>query len=190
MKRKLYQLSEIKTGYTIRGAIANYQGNQIGVIQAKEVAKGDFHDLNFIDIDNPDDYSLKNGNVLLSIKGSFKATVFHELSQPTIASSSVAIFRVDNQQILPEYLALALNSAVMQREFAKIAIGASIKALSIAELKNLSLTVPDLKTQHFMVDIDRNINHQLLSLQHKQQKLQQISSYLTDKIIKGDLSND
>lgn len=190
MEMRLNELSEIKTGYTIRGSISNYQGGQVQIIQATDVIQSNFSNLNLIQIEKIENYLLKNGDVLLTIKGAFKATVFEELTRPTTATSSIAIFRVDNQQILPEYLALVLNSTMMQRKFVKIAIGASIKALPIAELKNLSLIVPDLKTQHFMVDIDRNINHQLLLLQHKQQKLQQISAYVTDKIVKGDLSND
>lgn len=188
MEKKITEISEIKTGYTVRGSILNYQGNQVGAIQAKDIIQGDFNNLNFIKIDNLENHLLQNGDVLLSIKGVFRANVFHELPHSTIATSSVAIFRVNIKQILPEYLALVLNSAIGQRQLSKIAIGSSIKALPITELKNLTIEVPDLSTQKFVISINKNTKAQMDLLKAKQQKLQQINTQLTDKIIKGDLS--
>lgn len=187
MKIRLNELSEIKTGYTIRGSIGNYQGGQVQIIQATDVIHSNFSNLNSIQIENFENYLLKNGDVLLTIKGAFKATVFEELTRPTAATSSIAIFRVNSKRILSEYLVLILNSIIGQRELLKLAIGSSIKAISIAELRNLEIEVPDMSKQKFIVSFSQNIKQQSALLEIKQQKLQQIHNQITDKIIKGDL---
>ena len=99
---------------------------------------------------------LKNGDVLFSAKGSKNfATVFEQHNHPAVASTSFFVIRIQNQVILPHYLAWVLNNSSTQALIKGKATGTSILSISKQVLENLKISVPNVEIQHIVLEISK-----------------------------------
>jgi restriction endonuclease S subunit len=121
---------------------------------------------------------LRNNDILFAAKGFNNfSVVFHESTGKAVASSSFIIIRVNNDfqnKVLPDFLCWFLNNSSMIEVFHKQKATTTVPSISIAQLCELELTIPDLKTQELIVfvqqcrDREQELLQQLEKLQHKQ----------------------
>ncbi len=168
---KLTNIAEIFSGYSFRGAVREDKNSQVFLIQAKDTRNYlsvTEEDLKKITEENCGDRFIKNGDVVISARGFFSATVINS-KEKIIGSSSVYIIKPEQKKILSKYLAIYLNSRVGQAEIKKYEIGSSIKTILIGDLRNIQIEIPNLKKQQKIVELYENIQRQNELLEKKKE---------------------
>jgi type I restriction enzyme M protein len=182
---KLGEVVEIQTGYSFRGAVGD-DGAGTMVVQARDINSlivGVYH-LPRIKQVFPVTKLLRNGDILLTSRGSFRAGVarFDDLA---VASSSLFALRLRDRSYLPEFLALYLNSGQAQSYMAQSAKGATIQSLSISDLDGLSIPVLPIERQKLLVDLQQNVETQTALLRSKLDVVNEIYIGAINKSLKG-----
>lgn len=176
--KSLKDIATIQSGYTFRERIQDMPEGNVRVIQAKDVNAGDLSDLPAILFTN-EAQLLHDGDVLLSIRGSFKALCVHVQNQKMIAASSVMVLRLKDSSTSPDYLAMYFNSLVGQELLRSVATGATISALTKSILLTVAIPMPPSDKQRTMTSLQQNINQQQ---QLRQQKIR-LTNTLLNQII-------
>ena len=156
----LKEISIITAGYTFRKALNHEKTGQSKVVLAKHIKEdGTVNYPEFIRITqsafNTNAFVHKN-DVLLSSRGVFRAGVIREEVKNTIAASSIFIIRITVDNVIPEYLAIYLNSEAGQSSIQKILTGSTIQTILRRALENLKIPIPALSTQKEIVEISEN----------------------------------
>lgn len=169
--KSIKEIVEVISGYGFRGAIKNVPSGNVGVIQASDL-DGESLYINPALLKTIQTFpqrtssSVQKDDVLISSRGGMfrclKASIYDlAIHQKVVASSSVFILRVkDKHIILPEFLAIYLNSYIGQSQLDKIAIGSTIRTISKKELENLSIPIPDVQLQESLSLLQKNIQQQ------------------------------
>ncbi len=176
---KNYNLKNIATviaGYSFRNALTSTDNGNMHVIQAKDVKNTLY--INSVDLLNIKiEYSGKRiaekGDVMLSSRGFFIASVFNSADK-AIATSATYIIKPRKNKILAEYLTIYLNSKRGQSELNKYSIGASIKTILIKDLQNIKILVPDIEKQKIIIDLYKQKEEHKKLLNKKEYLYEQI----------------
>lgn len=156
----LKSLAEILTGYTFRGAIEEGESGNIFVLQGKNISSfGEIEgkmSQTFLPQKLRTSAFVEKNDILLSARGIFRSAVWKEKKESILASSSLFILRLREKKVLPEYLALYLNSFKGQQELQKITSGSSIATLSRKELQEISIPIPSLEAQQKILGFMEN----------------------------------
>ena len=126
----------------------------------------------------------KNNDVVLSSRGSFKSAVIQIGSETVVAASSIYLLRLKTDEVLPEYLAVYLNSNFAQKQIKEKITGVVISAMLRNDVKELEIIIPSLEVQKKIITIYFNsLRHQKL-LRQKQLLTNQINQELINQLIK------
>lgn len=184
MKKNLYQIAEIVSGYTFRESIENDAQGDIFVLQAKNIFKntGISSTNTLIKISsktlrNP--YFIKHNDIVIvsrgSGPGSFRSAVFTLDEDNIMSSSSVHIIRIKDVTVLPKYISLYLNSLEGQKSLSQIVTGTSyIQSLLVKNLSELEIPIPPLHIQKSFISLAENIATQEKLLKRKQELTENI----------------
>lgn len=169
MHKELYEVATVFAGYTFRGAVKPDPKGHILVFQAKDLVQGepvtDTAILTKISDDVPG-YGghLRKNDVLLIARGmkagAFRSTIFTASDNNVIASSSIHVIRIIDENILPEFLSLYLNSKEGQATLSNIVTGSYIGAIPRRELEKIRIPVPLLAKQEVLINLFKNIREQ------------------------------
>lgn len=101
--------------------------------------------------------SLNKGDVLLINRGRFTACVFEDtLGMPCVATSAFLILTPKNPaQLLPDYLALFLNSTEGQTILKRLNETTTIPFIKLSSLEQIEIPVPPLSMQQKLVDLEQ-----------------------------------
>jgi restriction endonuclease S subunit len=125
---------------------------------------------------------LRHGDVLFAAKGTKNfATIYEGHNPPAVASTSFFVIRFTENNIIPEYFAWFLNTYAIQTLLKGLAIGTAIPSISKQVLESLEMTIPDLKTQHAIL--------QIVKLRNKEKSLNQKIEILKEKQIQQYILN-
>lgn len=187
---KLKELADIIGGFTFREALNFQTSGNVSVLQAGDLSDKitiKSEDLSIISYHAPrTDAILKNNDLVISVKGTFKAGLFEKQGNRTaIASSSVNILRLKQRNILPEFLAVYLNSDLARRKFKKISTGAAIPVILKKDLENLEIPIIDLKKQETIVKLYRNNQKQQIILKQEQVLKNKITQSSIQKLLQN-----
>lgn len=164
-REDLKDIAEVIAGYSFRTALQGKENASLFVLQAKNILDNSIVDeknLDGIDFENYRSKAVvKKSDVVVSSRGSFRAGSISLESKNIIAASSVYILRLKKETILPEYLAIYLNSVEGQKQLIESATGAAIKAIRKNDLENISVAVPSVEKQE-----------KIIRLYHTNKKLQ------------------
>jgi restriction endonuclease S subunit len=162
---KILDIAEVKMGYGFRSRIVNKPGGNIAVIQPRDISDSGLlqvRDVFRIDM-NPvkPDKLLKKGDVLLGSRARFVSSVYHnQLDSACIASGSLLILTLkDDIPVLPEYLALYLNSSRGNAELNRLTERTTIPYLNQSSLEQLDIPVPPLEQQEKLIAFERTKQH-------------------------------
>ena len=150
-------IAQVTNGYSFRSRIEADPEAQGFVLQAADVRE---EGICLADLTpyNTADFSLERllqeGDVVFADKLSFKAAVFRspeKESASVLPSSSVVVIRLMHRRVLPEYLALVLNSSSMQRYFQSVSIGHTHRTIRIDEIRSIEIPeIPQVKQQELI----------------------------------------
>lgn len=161
MKSRFLQVSELcaaRMGYSFRGSPACVENGNALVIQPKDVTSA-----GILKVEKPcrvnfsAGKSLNKGDVLLINRGRFTACVFEDnLGMPCVATSAFLILTPKNpEQLLPDYLALYLNSAEGQNIFKRLNETTTIPFIKLSSLEQIEIPVPPLDMQQKLVALEQ-----------------------------------
>lgn len=153
-------ISEIIAGYTFREGLKSHPNGETQVLLAKNINDDgsiNYSELTRINLTLPRTNSfITRNNVLLSSRGIFRAGVFDKEAKNIIAASSLFILRIKDNNVIPEYLSIYLNSEAGQNSIQKVLTGSTIKTILRRALEDLSIPVPSLAVQKIIIDISDN----------------------------------
>lgn len=183
---RLSEIATIQSGYSFRVKVVSVDGGSLGVVQAKDINGLYVDEDGIAKINQPyaESRIQKTGDVLLTSRGSFRAGV-SKFIKPTIASSSLFTIRLTSEDVLPEYLAIYLNSEPAQYYFSLNAKGATIQSLAITDLQNLNVPIVPLASQRIIIDLQQNVESQRNILNRKQDIINQVLKSSVAKTLEG-----
>ncbi len=152
---QLGDVADVLAGYAFRCALDFDKSGNMAVFQAKDVRKGLYVDdtqLAKIDMHYSGDRLLHSGDVLLSGRGFFEASVFISHAH-VIAVSSVYIVRLHTAKILPEFLAIYFNSTSGQNQLRRYETSTTLKAILPNDVKKIRIPLPCIEKQRIMIDL-------------------------------------
>lgn len=169
---ELKNISEIISGYTFRNAVIHIPTGNYPVVQSKNLTKSLYINekaLPFVNWDNVNTKAIaEDGDVVISARGKSVAAVVKS-RRKLVVSSSLYLVRVNTNIILPEFLALYLNSPVGQMVLQKRATGATIKTILKGALENIEIPRLPLKEQEIIVKMYLNMEKQSKLLERWQE---------------------
>lgn len=171
INKSLNQIVEIIAGYTFRGAIEKDPNGAVFVLQAKDIREDLFlDDAKLIKTTIATSHTkafVQTGDVVISSRGFFRAAVF-KTDQTVLAASSIYLLRIKNSAVLlPEYLAIYLNSVAGQRNLSQFLTTGTIRSLLKKDLEKISVPVPSIEKQKQIIRLDENVRQQALLVNRK-----------------------
>lgn len=148
----LSKIAEIKSGYQFREQIKPVENGSIGIIQMKDVNPNNLLNLKNlvkVDIKNIDKrYFLKKGDILFKSKGyNNTSSVITEEIDNTVSHSHFFIIRVNQKNVLPEFVCWFLNQKSVQTYFKTNCAGTSLPMIHKKVLEEVVINMPDLELQ-------------------------------------------
>lgn len=190
MNKTLGEISTISTGFSFRGPVPENPLGDTFVVQASDLKEdGSLAEMShlkrMIGFFKTDSNNLLKGDVLLVTRGTpssgFKAACVTHVSSFLIASSSLAIIRIKDKDVLPEFLSIYLNTPKAQQQLQRIASGSTIRTLLTKNLSLLEIPVPPIETQRTIIELARNVTSQKKLLQQRDSLLNELISSIVIK---------
>ena len=179
--KQIKDIAEVILGFTFRSTLEESSEGNIAVLQAKNITDEVIikeADLIKIDLDKSRTSAMaKSNDVIISSRGNFKSAVLRSSKQAIIAAGSTYLIRLRTDEVLPEYLAVYLNSRYAQKQIKERTTGVVINALLKRDLEDIEIIIPSHEQQEKTVAVYENNLHLQKQLKQKQ--------YLTNKINEG-----
>lgn len=103
-----------------------------------------------------DEQRIMRGDVLLTNRGKFESAVFwSNTAEAVINSHSVLSLRVNLGEIIPDYLALYLNSKAGQVALNRIGQTSTVPFIGRANLEELIIPVPSMERQRALIELGK-----------------------------------
>ena len=145
------EMSEAKPGFVEVVCLTGNNLSENGLVKLKDSELKKV----YVEQSRLEGHILQDQNILLMARGTnFRAALLKEydLNVPSIASPNVFVIRC-GEKILPEVIVSFVNSGHGQALMDEIAIGSTVRSLSIAGLKNLEISVPEIEHQKLISSI-------------------------------------
>lgn len=129
--RRLNDLVNIRSGYTFRRAVDEYDVGDVEVIQSRDLGT----DYGFaarpkISFPGEDSHMLKPGEVLVSARGFAKARLFQDTDSKAVASSSLFVLTPKTEDVSPEFIAMFFNSVQGIKAVLELSSAGSVKSIT------------------------------------------------------------
>jgi restriction endonuclease S subunit len=187
MEMKISQIADIITGHTFRYAIEHDNKGNFWIVQAKNINSGIDLNLDFTKTDIGKTRTkglVKKNDILLTNRGTFRAAIYEGKIENLIAASSVFILRINEKdKILPEYLAIYLNSQPGQHKLKSECKGATIKSLAKSSLSEIIIPVPSIKNQKMIIGIYKNYTYRMDMYEREADLHKEIAEYTINQLI-------
>ena len=151
----LCDIAEIRAGYPFRESVPDMPDGLCQVIQPKDVFGGGIIDkvaLRCTPERLKPDYLLKNGQLLLSSRGEFKAALYKG-KEKSLASNLLFVLSVRKKEFLPEYLVFYLNSKSGQAQMASRKNPGTLQAIVRSGIEGLDIPLLPLKRQKLLAEM-------------------------------------
>lgn len=96
---------------------------------------------------------IRYGDIIINNIGTYlgAASMIEEKIENTFISQHVVLIRANESFILPDYLAVALNSDFVKEQIYRKANGSVMPSISMENLRKLEIPVPDIEEQKYIV---------------------------------------
>lgn len=164
MKSKLVDLAVIKAGHPFRGKIEEIKEGTARVLQIRDL--DEFGQINSWDsviktemAGRKEPEWLERGDILFAARGlrNFAGCLI-DIPEPTVCGPHFFQIHVrDGQEVLPEYLAWALNQQPIQKYFKQSAEGSSQLSIRKAVLEHTEIAIPTLAKQESIIVLNKAV---------------------------------
>lgn len=181
----LKSLAKIRSGFAFRSAIEASSDGGWRVIQPKNIASDDFSDVVQVKSGTvPAAHLLTDGDVLVTNRGTVRAYVFRGTAK-TITTNTVFVVSVfDKDALLPEYLALYINSEYGQRQIKTKQSGMTVMAMTATEFADLIISIPPKNQQRALVKLSEAVSYSANAMR----ELDKLQKTILNESIKGVLN--
>lgn len=153
-------MAKIRSGFAFRSAIESSSGGGWRVIQPKNIASDDFSDVIQIKTGAvPGSHLLADGDVLVTNRGTVRAHVFRGRVQTITTNTVFVVSTFDKDALLPEYLALYINSEYGQRQIKTKQSGMTVMAMTVSDVADLVIPIPPKSQQQALVRLSEAVSH-------------------------------
>ncbi|MFA7057367.1 MAG: hypothetical protein WC155_07390 [Candidatus Cloacimonadales bacterium] len=137
--------------------------------------------------DIPDKYVVQPGDVFIRNSIPFTAGFFpEEISQPTLVSSNFTILRVDKAILLPQYLAIYLNSLATNEFFNRVTSPSSMKFIKAETIQKVEIELISLEKQQAIIELHELMQKELQLLKSIYQKKEDLYRKIINAKIGGE----
>lgn len=125
-------------------------------------------------------FFVKSGTVLINnISSHIGAAAVYNGEQPIAINQHIIALSPIVEKVLPQYLAIALNSKEVKSSIVRMATGAVIPSITLNNLKDIKIPVPDIGAQQKIIAAVERLQNEILELDLKRDALEK---RLTDVI--------
>lgn len=168
---RLDDICQFQSGFTVRGKLDPQPEVGRLAMQLRDLREDGSIDMAGVQrfkLDlQVDRYALMPGDVVFRSRGqpNLGYVLSAEMAEPIVALLPLIILRPYAGLVTPDYLAWAINQPDAQRQIDAEAQGQSLRMIPKASLEGITIPVPDLSTQHAIVEVARLANREAALLQ-------------------------
>ncbi|QUH18957.1 restriction endonuclease subunit S [Alkaliphilus sp. B6464] len=180
VSRKKADFSPVKTYKML--TLKSFEEN--GWVNKKELDK--FDSLEVLS----EQYLTQNGDVVIRLSSPNTTIYIEEKESGLVITSLFAVIRAKNNKIIPDFLAIYLNSQKTKKRLSQASIGSAISIVKTSTLKELEIQVPSIQHQqkvvklHSLIQRERKLYMQLLEDKEK------MYHAIIDQVIEGGRKDD
>jgi type I restriction enzyme S subunit len=109
-----------------------------------------------------EDYrKVREGDILYSVVGSFGQPVYVDFCKPFVFQRHIAILRPNTDVVRGRFLYYSLMNPIFYRKADNLAVGAAQRTLTLTELRNMEIDVPDIETQDRVIAVLNAIDEKI-----------------------------
>lgn len=117
-------------------------------------------------------YVQKGTVVVNNISSYLGAAAIIENDKPIAINQHVIALAPNIERVLPQFLAIALNNKDVNSNILRVSTGVTIPSITLDNLKDIQIPVPDLATQQKIIDSVNDIQDRLAIFEEEKSKLQ------------------
>lgn len=191
MKRQIWQVAEIQSGYQFRGKIEPEDNANVTVVQMKDIDRSlrlRYNDLIPAYLEKPEPYIINQGDVLFMPRGYHRYALCIERPVRNVVASSVFfILRPDEDVVIAEFLAWLLNQPGFQNHVDSLAQGTTTKLISKTDFSSLKIEVPSIQVQRKIVELQQQFKKEQQLIDQIQNKRSQLIQSISRRLASGQL---
>lgn len=183
--KELQQVAKISQGFSYSRSLdssgLSYRILQVANLQGLTVTGQDDDRTEHLDGRKALPFVVRPGQVLVALRTSaLKAAVVPVGLDRAVAANSLTILDSDPALVMPEFLAVLLNSQPMQQHVAPFYAGTILPNLPLPDFRRLQIDLPPLENQRVLVQAQLDLNDQQAAFQHLMAlHTQEINAYLS-----------
>lgn len=155
MIRKFKEFCDARTGHSFRRKAMPEPDGNVLVIQPKDITSdGGIYQDDLERLHVKASKLLKKGDILLTSRGRFAAAVFDLERDNYIVPASIIILSLRVDWVIPEYVALYLNSASGQKLLNRHLETTTVPFIGISNLEGIAIPIPAIEKQRVLAKID------------------------------------
>lgn len=157
-KKAVGELCHVLPGYAARGKLELASMGGVRGVQLRDVTPSGELEIGSLSAyaipGNIERYRLVEGDVVFRSRGEWTtaAAIAAPITEPLIAVMPVFILRPRVRGLDPRYLAWSINQPTGQRTLDEKAQGGGLRMIPKSALETLEIAVPDIRTQHQIVE--------------------------------------
>ncbi len=100
-------------------------------------------------------YLTNKGDIIIRLTTPYTAICINDKQEGLVIPSNFAIIRLNGQNFIPELVALFLNSEIIEKQFFKSSISATIPLIKISHLREINIPEKTLDMQKKIVELNQ-----------------------------------
>ena len=164
----LEDIAEVQTGYPFRTKVEHDPAGDLWVVQGKDIRPDRTLDLKHLtcirlpDRKRPEKKFIRQGDLLFMTRSDRPfAVLVDEPMPPTVVQNSFNVIRIRSKaEVLPEFLAMALNQTAAEIQISQMLKGTAISYIRVEDLRRLPVPVPSLDRQRSLVALERSMTRE------------------------------
>jgi restriction endonuclease S subunit len=157
---KIRNCCNIRIGHAFRERLIHVPKGKIMVVQPRNILPEGiiFENDEPLRVDITSFKPLQSGDVLLVNRGRFAAIVCNLSGpEPWITTSSVLVLSIYDPSVLPEYVALYINSVIGQKKLKQYLEHTTVPFISAKNLGNMDIQIPSIERQKELITFEESV---------------------------------
>ena len=128
-------------------------------------------------------YLTNKGDIIIRLTTPYTAICINGKQEGLIIPSNFAIIRLKGQNFIPEFVALFLNSEIIEKEFFKSSISTTIPLIKITHLRKIDIPDKQLAVQMKIVELNQLQVKEKILLSRLMKEKEKLAKACINKII-------